>query len=222
MATRALIMAGGADTKWTSLGGPTRRHFQTVRGERVIDRIVRQLAERGILDIGIICPPIEGYDIEGTYRIEPTHDAWGHEALNGRAHWSETGRTIQVYGDMIFADPCLDTIAGYEPRTWMMWGRFGNGVVKGGGGELFATSFWPEQADRWEAALLEAFMLKERGLIRRAGSWEAYRIMAGATGRTVGQHRLYPHVFTSIDDRRTDDFDTPDQYRQLVRLFEGP
>lgn len=219
--TRALIMAGGADEKWTTLGGEGRRHFQLVRGERVIDRIVRQLRERGVTDIGIICPPDDDrYDIEGTWRVAPDHDEWGHEALNAQAHWSDTDRTLQVYGDTIFADRAMDMITGYERRRWVMWGRFGSGVIKGGGGELFATSFWPEHREAWVRALEMAFDLKARGITKRAGSWEGYRIMGGARGRMVGRHKLYPNVFRNLNDGLTDDFDTPAQFEKLRALFE--
>lgn len=218
--TRALIMAGGADEKWTSLGGEGRRHFQLVCGERVIDRLVRQLRERGVEDIGIICPPIEGYDLPGTYRVEPTFDAWGHEGLNGQAHWSDTDRTLMLYGDTVFADRALDVIVGYDKRRFMMFGRYGNGVIKGGGGELFAFSFWPEHRQMWADAVNLSFTLRDQGLIKRGGSWEGYRIMAGARGRAVGRHRFYRHVFTNLDDRLTDDFDTPAQYEKLRSLFE--
>lgn len=220
--TRALIMAGGADEKWTRLGGEGRRHFQLVCGERVIDRIVRQLRERDVTDIGVICPPsMDGYDIPGTYRVPPTYHEWGHEALNGQWFWSETDRTLQVYGDTIFSEPAMDIVAGYSRRAWMMFGRFGNGVVKGGGGELFATSFWPEHRAAWVSALEMAFDLHERGYTKRAGSWEAYRIMGGARGRAVGRHRLYARVFTNIRDGMTDDFDTPGQFEKLRALFEA-
>lgn len=220
--TRALIMAGGADEKWTNLGGQGRRHFQLVRGERVIDRIIRQLRERGITDIGIICPPtMPEYDIEGTFRVTPTYTEWGREGLNGQHYWHEQGRTLMVYGDTIFADRAMDVICAYNRQQFMMFGRFGNGVIKGGGGELFAFSFWPEQRAAWAAAVEESFRLHARGLIKRGGSWEGYRIMAGAHGRGVGLHRLYPRVFTNLNDRMTDDFDNPRQYEKLVRLF-GP
>lgn len=215
-------MAGGADEKWTNLGGEGRRHFQVVCGERVIDRIIRQLRERGVVDIGIIAPPdMPEYDIEGTFRVRPTHTEWGHEALNGRHYWHEQRRTLQVYGDTIFADGAMDTIVGFEPRAFQMFGRFGNGVIKGGGGELFAMGFWPEHRDAWEAAVLMSFDLKARGLIKRGGSWEGYRIMGGARGRLVGRHRLYPRVFTQIRDGLTDDFDTPAQFAKLRALFES-
>lgn len=218
--TRALIMAGGTDEKWTNLGGAGRRHFQLVCGERVIDRIVRQLRANGITDIGIICPPdIAEYDIPGTWRIAPTYAEWGHEALNGREHWSDIERTLQVYGDTIFGDPAMGRICGYSRRMFQMFGRFGNGIIKGGGGELFAMSFWPEHRKAWSDALAMAFDLKERGIIKRAGSWEGYRIMGGARGALVGRHRLYPLVFTNLNDRQTDDFDTPQQYARLVTLF---
>lgn len=220
--TRAIIMAGGADEKWTLLGGAARRHFQLVAGERVLDRIVRQLRERGISDIWIICPPEDpGYDVEGTNRWEPTYSAWGHEALNGIAIWSDTGRTIQVYGDTVFSDRAMDIICGFDQRRFMMFGRFGNGVIKGGGGELFAMSFWPEHRGLWVAAVRMSFSLKDMGLIKRGGSWEGYRYMAGARGRMVGRHKLYPRVFTNLDDRLTDDFDTPAQFDKLRALFEG-
>lgn len=215
---RAIIMAGGTDEKWTNLGGEGRRHFQMVNGERVIDRIVRQLRERGVSDIWIICPEIPGYDIDGVKHWAPTYPEWGHEALNGIAIWSDTERTIQVYGDTIFADRAMDTIVRFAPRTFQVFGRFGNGVVKGGGGELFAMSFWPEQRGAWAAAVRESLRLKEYGIIKRGGSWEGYRYMAGARGRAVGLHRLYPRVFTQIKDGLTDDFDTPAQYEKLIAL----
>jgi hypothetical protein len=119
---------------------------------------------------------------------------------------------------MIFADGGMDAVVGFKPRLWQMFGRFGNGVIKGGGGELFAVSFWPEHRETWEAALRYSFALKERGVIKRAGSWEGYRIMAGAKGRRVGLHRLYPGAFTNIRDGLTDDFDTPAQFEKLVAL----
>jgi len=114
----------------------------------------------------------------------------------------------------------MDVIVGFQRRTFQMFGRFGNGVIKGGGGELFGFSFWPEQAEAWHDALEMAFALKARGVIKRAGSWEAYRIMGGARGTAVGLHRLYPQVFTRINDRLTDDFDNFAQYLKLRALFE--
>jgi hypothetical protein len=217
---RAIIMAGGTDEKWTARGGSGRRHFQLVAGERVIDRIVRQLRERGVTDIWIVCPDEPEYVIEGTKRIPPTYPEWGHEALNGIAHWSDTERTLQVYGDTIFTDAAMDTIIGFEQRTFQMFGRFGNSGIKKGGGELFAMSFWPEQRGEWVAAVRESFRLRDAGIIRRAGSWEGYRIMGGAHGPIVQAHRLYPAVFTNIRDI-TDDFDDPRQYQMLRALFES-
>ena len=220
--TRALIMAGGADEKWTKLGGEGRRHFALICGERVIDRVIRQLRERGITDIGIISPLADPrYDIEGTFRVAPTHTEWGHEGLNGRHHWHEQRRTLMVYGDTVFSERAMDVVAGYQARRFMMFGRFGNGVIKGGGGELFAFSFWPEHRDAWANAVLMSFDLKERGQIKRGGSWEGYRILGGARGRGVGRHKLYPRVFTNLNDGLTDDFDTPAQLVKLRALFEA-
>lgn len=225
--TRALIMAGGTDEKWTRLGGEGRRHFQRICGERVIDRTVRQLRERSITDIGIISPPdMAGYDIPGTFRVRPTHSEHTAEGLNGRHYWHEQARTLLVYGDTIFTEGAMDRIAGFDRQAFMMFGRFDiKGIrpepyrIKGGGGELFAMSFWPEQRQAWADAVAHSFELKADGLIKRGGSWEGYRIMGGARGRLVGRHRLYPQVFTNIRDE-TDDFDTPDQFEKLRAVFE--
>ncbi len=220
--TRALIMAGGTDEKWTRLGGEGRRHFQVICGERVIDRLIRQLRERGITDIGIISPPDDPrYDIDHTFRVKPVYTEWGHEGLNGQHYWHEQARTLMVYGDTVFGDKAMDVIAGYQAQRFMMFGRFGNGVIKGGGGELFAMSFWPEHRALWVKAVRESFRLRDAGIIKRGGSWEGYRIMAGARGASVGRHRLYRSVFTNLDDRITDDFDTPAQFVKLKALFEG-
>jgi hypothetical protein len=225
--TRALIMAGGADEKWTSLGGEGRRHFQLICGERVIDRIIRQLRDRGITDIGIIAPPdIAEYDIDGTFRVRPTRTEHTAEGLNGRHYWHEQARTLQVYGDTVFTDAAMDTIAGYRAEQFRMFGRYDKGFprepyrIKGGGGELFAFSFWPEQRDQWVAAVEHSFALRDAGIIKRGGSWEGYRIMGGARDRRVGRHVLYPRVFSNIRDM-TDDFDTPAQFQRLRELFEG-
>jgi hypothetical protein len=225
--TRALIMAGGTDEKWTKLGGEGRRHFAVICGERVIDRLIRQLRERGITDIGIISPPdIAEYDIEGTFRVRPTHAEHTAEALNGRHYWHEQARTLMVYGDTVFTDRAMDLVAGNEPHLFRMFGRYDKGFprepyrIKGGGGELFAFSFWPEQRDSWAAAVTESFALRDAGIIKRGGSWEGYRIMGGARGRKVGRHALYSRVFSNIRDE-TDDFDTPEQLVKLRALFEG-
>jgi hypothetical protein len=45
--------------------------------------------------------------------------------------------------------------------------------------------------------------------------------MGGARGRVVGRHRLYPKVFTNINDGLTDDFDTPEQFARLKALYES-
>ena len=214
-------MAGGADEKWTNLGGQGRRHFQMILGERVINRLVRQLKARGVTDIGIICPALEGYDVPGTYRIAPRYTEWGHEALNGQHLWHESDRTLQVYGDTVFSDRAMNIIVGFSARKFQMFGSFGRGAIKGGGGELYAFSLWPEHREEWHDALEMAFALKAKGVIKRAGSWEGYRVMGGARGPMVGVHRLYPQVFTRIHDRMTDDFDNPSQFVKLRALFEA-
>ena len=210
--TRALIMAGGDDEKWTRLGGAGRRHFAPVLGEPLLHRTLRQIRSHGITDIGIIAPDLPEYALKGTYRIEPTTREWGHEALNAIDHWSGTCRTIQVFGDTVFSNLAMAIICGYRPRRFQAFGYH-----RGKSGELFAFSFWPEHREMWERAVRLGFELKERGIIKRAGSWEGYRIVAGARGPMVAQHRLYPRYFTNIRDG-TDDTDTPAKLAKMLKI----
>jgi hypothetical protein len=219
--TRALIMAGGdadpdrAGHAWGGYLG-VGRHFAPIAGEPLLYRIIRQLRANRITDIGIIAPDRPEYAIEGTYRIEPTTRAWGHEALNAREYWSDTERTIQVFGDVVFSERAMRIVCEYRPRKFQAFG-----YIRGRSGELFAISFWPEQREAWENALRLGFSLKERGIIRRAGSWEGYRIMGGARGRHVMVHRLYPACFTNILDG-TNDIDNPRRYEALARRALDP
>ena len=212
--TRALIMAGGDDAKWKNHLG-VRRHFVPINGEPLLARIVRQLEEREV-EVWLIAPNLPEYDID-LPRVTPTTTRWGEEALNGAAAWNKSGRTILVYGDTVFTDAAMDTIAGFDRHAWQLFGRFGASKIKPHG-EIFAMSFWPEHHAAFRVALDEAFRLKREKIIGRAGSWEAFRILGGAQGTAVAEHRRYPDLFTEIDDE-TDDFDTPGEYEQLARLF---
>jgi hypothetical protein len=210
--TRVLIMAGGADEKWTRLGGKGRRHFAPILGEPLLHRTIRQIRSHGLEDIGIIAPDLPEYAIPGTWRIEPTTTAWGQEALNGRAFWSDTDRTIQVFGDTVFSNLAMMIICRYQRRAFQAFGYH-----RGRSGELFAFSFWPEHRDAWERAVRKSFELKAQGVIPRAGSWEGYRILCGAKGVDISKHRLYPRLFTNILDG-TNDTDTPAKYEAMVRI----
>lgn len=214
--TRVFIMAGGEDAKWAGHLG-VRRHFAPINGEPLVRRQLRQLRERGIVDVRVVAPDLPAFRDVGVPLVAPTTSAWGQEALNAQALWSVRGRTIQLYGDTVFTDAAMDTIVGFDAPRWQAFGRHGPGGISPWG-ELFAISFWPAQAAAWAGALRQAFALKARGTIRRAGSWEGYRVLGGAKGPAVGRHLQYPALFTEINDH-TDDFDTPEEYEALVRLW---
>ena len=209
---RAIIMAGGDDSKWGGYLG-VRRHFAPVDGEPLLHRTVRQLLDREA-EVFIVAPDLPEYHISWTTLIEPETTAWGEEALNAQHFWAERDRTVQFYGDVVFTDAAMNTIVGYERRVWQAFGRMDGARTKPYG-ELFAISFWPEHHAEWMAALWQAFELKRTGIIHRAGSWEAFRIMGGAQGYEAAVHSPYPDLMTEILDG-TDDFDTPAEYEALM------
>jgi len=217
--TRAIILAAGDCAKWENHLG-TRPHFALIDGEPILLRTVAQLKARGVTDIWIVGPPDdERYLIEGTQLFVPTPDPANYiadQVLHNRSLWCDTERTITLWGDTYFTDATMDAIAGYTVRDWRLFARFGPSQLTGcPWGEVFAVSFWPEHAEGWERAVRHSVDLQRKGVTRRSGAWEGYRIAGGAADAQVGKHRDYG-LATWIDDW-TEDFDFPRDYDEFIR-----
>lgn len=74
MKTTAIIICAGDATRWGNyLGVP--KHLIEIEGERLLDRTVRLLRERGITDIFIVVKrPSKKYRVEGADLFDWTDD----------------------------------------------------------------------------------------------------------------------------------------------------
>lgn len=213
MNTRAIIICAGEASRWDNYLN-TPKHLITIEGERLLDRTVRLLNERGVKEVYVVVKRItKEYQTKGATqwvaKLNPEENVDADKFLSSKELWNPKGRTLVFYGDCYFTEEAMDTIVGFEKREWTLFCRPNASEITGTPwGECFAQSFYPEHLESHETSLHYIARLYKEKVITRCGGWEHYRAMTGRTGRKV---RL-PHVMTTnyveIDDW-TDDFDYP-------------
>lgn len=219
MNTRAIILAGGEGTRWNNYL-KTEKHLVWIEGERLLDRTVRLLEERGVKDIYIVVKQkTRRYDVDGAElyiaRNETNTDA--DKFLSSKDLWNYDGRTLVLYGDVYFTDDAIETIVEYKDREWTLFCRPNGSKITGSKwGECFVQSFYPEHIPQHEANLYYIADLKNRGVITRCGGWEHYRAMLGREGKAVRHPHTMGTNYIEINDF-TEDFDCPEDYENWKR-----
>lgn len=212
--TRIIILAAGEATRWDNyLNSP--KHLVDVGGEPLLHRTVRQFAPHG--EIYITAPTGDNrYKIEGTRLIHPTKSYDLHDAkklLDNSHLWSDTEKTIVLWGDTFFSNKAVTRITLHKPSQWSMYGRFGPSKITGCPyGEIFGFAFRPNMRHKIEIALYSIAVMKKYDIIGRCGGWELYRKLNDATDLEF--HSKYRN-FIEINDA-TDDFDFPHDYDRWV------
>ena len=209
---KAIIICAGEASRWGNYLN-TPKHLITIEGERLLDRTVRLLRERGIEEIyTVVRSMTREYRVPGAAQYVAALDPEAHgdadKFLSSRDLWNKHGRTLVFYGDCYFTEEAMDTIIGFASREWTLFCRPQASEITGTPwGECFAHSFYPEDLERHENRLHYIIRLFKQGAINRLGGWEHYRAMTGRSGEDVGKHVMTTHYVT-IDDW-TDDFDYP-------------
>jgi hypothetical protein len=214
---RALILCAGDGTRWGNyLGVP--KWLAPIDGIPILHRTVTLLRARGVTDIRVVAKPgdehtaqVAGAVVERA-RLDPTNFE-ADRFRSSRHLWSDTGRTIILYGDVYYTDAAMDTIVSDQTHTWRVYGRPKASTLTGcTHGELFGFSWWPPQHPEVDDRLGYVIGLRRSGVINRALGWELFRALCGRTGRDVRRpagtrfHRLV------IIQDWTDDFDKPKNY----------
>jgi len=212
--TRIVILAAGEATRWDNYLD-TPKHLVDVGGEPLLHRTVRQFSPYG--DIFITAPEgDERYRIEGTELVHPEKSFHLHDAkklLDNSHLWSDTEKTILLWGDTFFTNKAVNRINLHKPSQWAAYGRFGPSTITGCGyGEIFAYAFHPHMRHKIEIALYSIAVMKKYKIIGRCGGWELYRKLNNALDLEI--HRKYKN-FIEINDA-TDDFDFPHDYDRWV------
>lgn len=217
---KAIMICAGDATRW---GGymNTPKHLIEIEGERLLDRTVRLLKERGIREIYTVVKRItDEYYVKGAAQwvadLNPEENADADKFLSSKELWNKEGRTLVIYGDCYFTDEAMDTIVSHEGRAWHLFCRSQASEITGTPwGECFAQSFYPEDLERHEAALRRIAKLSKEGVIKRCGGWEHYRAMIGRSDAQLRKH-VMGDCYTEINDW-SDDFDYPKDYDEWKR-----
>jgi len=205
---KCIIICAGDGTRWDNyLGSP--KHLIKIGGERLIDRVVKQLNKYNTEVYVIAKNNDDRYKVEGSTYYEADLNENNVDAdkfLSSQELWSKEGRTIVFYGDVWFTDEAIKTIIEYDKKEWIL---FSNMV------ECFAQSFYPENIEEHLQALYKIRDAYKEKRIERCGGWEHYRAM---TGIPLTEHRFNGRNYQITD--LTDDFDYPKDYEVFIKKYE--
>lgn len=213
------MIAAGEATRWNNYLG-TPKHLIKIGGEPILHRTVRLFAGN---DIYIVAKD-ESYAVEGAKVYIPKFNLDNYDVdkfLNSEELWSDTERTLVVYGDVYFTEKAVDKITKHTERDWRLFGRaFDSSVIEDDWGECFAQSFYPEHIPLHRNALDRVLKLYKEDVLDRCGGWEHYRAILGLPDSQMHRHLVGQECFTNIDDLTTD-FDTPQNYDNFIKAYKG-
>jgi hypothetical protein len=211
--TTAIVICAGEATRWGNyLNSP--KQLIEIEGERILDRTVRLLRKHTDTVFVVSKPGDLRYESPGATRVDARLDPSNADAdkfLSSRHLWSETSRTLIVYGDCWFDEDAVATF--FEDRPdWTLYCRFGGSEITGArSGECWAVGFHPQHHAEYESALHRVAGLWRAGKLKRCGGWETYRAMNGIPDGALRMHRRYGrHV--EVADGWNEDFDKPHHY----------
>lgn len=224
--TRYIIIAAGDMTRWQTEDGKlylnTPKHFVTFNGERVIDRTVRLLKERGVGEKQIYVIS-KDYRLDGVVNRHPKLNKENYDAdkfISSESYWDKKGRTVVLYGDVYFTDDAMDTILSNTEEHWRLFCRPTASEITGTEwGECFAISFYPADHEYISRKLQQLIYLYKGELLDRIGGWEWARIVAGVPVVELPEHKDWLMCYVVIDDE-TDDLDYPEDYVRLKKVVE--
>jgi len=224
--TIAIIICAGEASRWGNYLN-TPKHLIEIEGERLLDRTIRLLKERGITEIYTVVKEItpEYHNPDAAQykaNLQPEKYGDADKFLSSKALWNEEGRTLVFYGDCYFTDEAMDTIVGCTRREWLLFCRPNASKVTGTRwGECFAQSFYTEDIPKHRAALLRIARLYKEGVITRCGGWEHYRAILGRLDARIRRPHVMGDHYVEIDDW-TDDFDFPKDYDSWIEKRSAP
>lgn len=222
---RAIITAAGHASRWNNYKG-VRKHLVEVQGERLIDRTVRMLRERGISDIVITAPPDSpGYHVCGVTVHEKQPGAAEVDRFLPSSLWQ--GQTLFVFGDGYYTDEWMDEIVddASTAETWRFYVRLRRFEWQGWErNRAVHGAVFPESTHQYAKECINALIaMQKRGQIQRSIGLDLYRYMCGEPVSVIqntrgNQHFRYhpPHALQQPKEDASTDVDWPKDYDALI------
>jgi hypothetical protein len=194
--TEFIISAAGHASRW----GGVDKCLLELNGERLVDRTVRLLNERGIEPV-----VVRREDQQGSWprMAEPELSGCGVDKfLHAVSLWQP--RTFILFGDVWYSERAIDSIVRDSmPHRIVWWGRLGEGFYTGKPwGELYAVRFRaPQRSNVFHRACWHVRNQYEKGHLLTCLGWDVREHIY----RTCPQHQW----LVEINDN-TEDFDRPE------------
>jgi hypothetical protein len=206
---RVLIPVAGQGERWDRHGG-IRKQEAVVAGERILDRLVRQV--KPYADSVVVVGPIRARG--ATNRVPQLDPARGDidKVCSSRHLWSNTGRTLVLFGDVVLTEAAAERIATDDHTTgWRVYGRHGaSAFTRKRYGELFALSIAPDAHGELDELLADVASRPHPNRL-----WHLYRL---GVGLPYAEAVAPTRNFVAIEDE-SDDVDTPDEWEAIRALF---
>lgn len=221
---RVIIPCAGNRSRWDNYLGIPKQLVRITDDEPILHRTVRLLREHGVDDIHIIAreSEVDVFTVPGAVTDVARLDETKHDMdrfCSSRHLWSETDRTVIMFGDVYFSQRAVRIIASSATkRRWQVYGRpWASRITGCAHGEIFALSWFPSEYETIDAAIAYVVKLYDSNVINRTLSWELIRALLGCTDaavRTGSIARIRGRM--SIVDDETEDFDKPKNYDAYI------
>lgn len=207
-----IIMCGGKYDTFT-----TPRQLTVINGERLVDRTIRLLKERGIEDIYITSNDPR-FDDCGVRRLEHKN-SFKYEDGKVYGYWLDAyyplnKPCVYLHGDVYYSEDAIDKIVNLNPKVNTF---IGNAVAKNPEHKNWGEPFgWivVDQRDFKNGIKITKKLQDEHQLERGyALSWELYRVL---NRLDPNKQYIKDNTYLCIDDE-TIDIDAPWQIEELER-----
>ena len=178
------------------------KQFTEVNGERLIDRTIRLLKDRGVFDICITSnnPAFDGLGVE---RItDPRNDyIHGTDKLWLNAFYPFHKEVCYLYGDVYYTEHAIQEITDCDrPGNILFGSKISMNKAGKNWGEPFA--YIVRDFPKFWNAITKVIEMHYNGeLVRHPITWEVYRY---ENGLDVNRQAINPDTFICIDDATID------------------
>lgn len=205
---RIMITCGGPQDKWNNHLGVPSHLVKDINGERILERTIRQVRERGYEpdQVLVFHPETEGYFLPQNVSVLVNRPGqYETEYHTTQAWWltESDDRNVILLGDTWFTDEAMDTILGHTGLGIRFFGHSQPNQITGSPyGEQFG-SVWHGMSN-WIMlkTMSQLSTMKQRQQLWRFCGWE---ILYSLQGQRVKpdkhfEHRVTPDFFTEIID----------------------
>lgn len=212
---QVLIFASGPPKPFETEHGL--RHLLPIDGEPLLARTVRMLRERECSATVVCPPPLCDCGLQCDFFVPEDDTHLLSTILSARRVWSGEGRTLLLWGDMVWSPWSLDRVLENETSLQFFMGRPAGNV-----GMAFDPTWQDEIASGINYILELPALSVEAGRDGRRVPGHLQRLMLGFDVLDTTSPRDKPHPYHStVRSSYTQDVDTWEAYLSILEEMNG-